>query len=111
MGLKEAVTKFTAKIEDISSIQVLTYTGKLEHAIDAKTGEIDWNAFKPTSGTLVLAAATRIGADQDTVNFRASGLVNDELDGLLALHKAAVENAQAGRVAMLGLFRGLLGAD
>ena len=108
MGLKEAVNKFAAKIEDLSTLEVLTYTGKLEHAVDPKTGELDWAAFKPTSGTLVLAAATRVSADQDTVNFRSSG--RDELtDDVLALHKAAVESAQSGRVSLLGVFRGLIG--
>lgn len=108
MGLKESVTKFAAKIEDLSSLEVLTYTGKLEHAVDPKTGEIDWEAFKPTSGTLVLAAATRVAADQDTVNFRASDRAALSED-VLALHKAAVESAQNGRLALLTMFRGVLG--
>ena len=57
---------------------------------------------------LVLAAATRVSADQDTVNFRSSG--RDELtDDVLALHKAAVESAQSGRVSLLNVFRGLIG--
>jgi hypothetical protein len=109
MGLKESVANFTAKIEDLSTLEVLTYTGKLEHAVDANTGEIDWKAFKPTSGTLVLAAATRVHADQDTINFRSADAVHGDFTEILALHKAAVESAQNGRVALLGLFRGLLG--
>jgi hypothetical protein len=108
MGIQEAVTKFAAKVEDLSTLEVLTYTGKLEHAIDSKTGELDWNAFKPTSGVLTLAAATRISADYDTVNFRASDSPTAGADNVLALHKAAVESAQSGRVALLGLFRGLI---
>lgn len=110
MGLKESVTKFAAKIEDLSTLEVLTYTGKLEHAIDPKTGELDWDAFKPTSGTLVLAAATRVSADQDTVNFRASDK-STLTDDVLALHKAAVESAQSGRLALLTAFRGVLGGE
>lgn len=109
MGLKEAVANFAAKIEDLSTLEVLTYTGNLEKAIDPNTGEIDWNAFKPTSGTLVLAAATRVHADHDTVNFRASGAGGQaEFAELLALHRAAVESAQSGRIALLNLFRGAL---
>lgn len=108
MSLKEAIQKFGAKIEDLSTLEVLTYTGKLEHVIDPKTGEIDWTALRPTSGNVRLAAATRVSADYDTVNFRASE--QDTLtDDLLALHKAAVESAQNGRAALLGLFRGMLG--
>ena len=109
MGLKEAVANFAAKIEDLSTLEVLTYTGNLERAIDPNTGEIDWNAFKPTSGTLVLAAATRVHADHDTINFRASGGAGQpDFAELLALHRAAVESAQSGRVALLNLFRGAL---
>lgn len=108
MGLKESVTNFAAKIDDLSTLEVLTYTGKLEHAIDSTTGQIDWKAFKPSSGTLVLVAATRVHADQDTINFRASGVAPDDFADLIALHRAAVESAQNGRIALLNLVRGAL---
>jgi hypothetical protein len=111
MGLKEAVNNFAEKIEDLSSLEVLTYTGTLEQAIDPKTGAIDWDAFKPTRGALVLAAATRVSADQDTINFRASDAGRAGFTELLALHQAAVESAQNGRVALLRLFRGLVGGE
>lgn len=108
MGLKEAVANFAAKIEDLSTLEVLTYTGKLEHVLDPTTGEIDWKHFKPSSGALTLAAATRVHADQDIINFRASGVAGEDWQELVALHKAAVESAQAGRVALLSVFRGAL---
>lgn len=107
MGLKDAVNNFAAKIQDLTSLEVTTYTGKLEHAVDPKTGELDWSAFKPTSGTLVLVAATRVGVDQDTVNFRSSDRA-ELTDDVLVLHRAAVESAQSGRVALVNAFRGLI---
>ncbi|MEZ4449615.1 MAG: hypothetical protein R3B09_09050 [Nannocystaceae bacterium] len=107
MGLKDAVAKFTEKVEDLTTLEVTTYTGSLEQAIDPQTGAINWSAFKPTQGALTMVAATRIAADFDTVNFRASGAAAD--DDLIRLHQAACESAQSGRLALIKMFSGALG--
>jgi hypothetical protein len=107
MGLKEAVTKFVEKVEDLATLEVITYTGTLEQAVDPQTGAINWSAFKPSSGSLTMIAATRIQADYDTVNFRASGATSDE--DLLRLHQAACESAQNGRLALVKMFAGAIG--
>ncbi|MEZ4384710.1 MAG: hypothetical protein R3A79_25500 [Nannocystaceae bacterium] len=107
MGLKEAVNKFTDSVKDLSTLRVTTYTGSLEQAI-TEAGEINWDAFKPTNGKLVLAAATQIDADYDTTNFQSSDAAIANLDELLELHKAAIESALGGRTALVKMFTGLL---
>lgn len=108
MSLKEAIGNFTDSIKDLSSLEVLTYTGSLEQVI-TESGEIDWASFKPTGGKVVLAAATQIKADYDTVNFRSGDPELSNLGDLLELHSAAIESAQNGRLAIVKLFSGLLG--
>jgi hypothetical protein len=108
MSLKQAVEEFAKGIQDLSSLEVTTYTGSLEEAIDGKSGQIDWSKFTPTSGKLVLVAATQIKADFDTVNFRAQAAGITDIDSLLELHRGAVESAQTGRLALLRMFEGLL---
>ncbi len=110
MSLTDAVEKFNNTIQNLSSLEVTTYTGSLSQIIDSNTGEIDWDKFKPNSGELVLVAATRIQADYDTISFLANDAENiGDIDRLLELHQGAVESAQAGRLALLHLFPGLLG--
>jgi hypothetical protein len=110
VSLKDAVTKFTESVTDLTNLEVTTYTGRLEEAIDANTGQIKWNEFKPGSGKLVLVAATLVRPNLDTVNFRAAELDHGDLPGLFQLHVAAVESAQNGRLAMAKLLTGLLPA-
>ncbi|MCA9636944.1 MAG: hypothetical protein KC420_13035, partial [Myxococcales bacterium] len=103
MSFKDAIAKFTDEVKDLSSLQVTTYTGSLEEAI-GEGGEINWEAFKPTSGKLVLAAATLVKADYDTVNFRSGDKSLENIGDLLELHQSAVESAQNGRLAMVKMF-------
>jgi hypothetical protein len=108
MSLKEALQKFTDGIVDLTNLEVTTYTGKLEQAVDATTGQLNWDEFKPSSGKLVLAAATLVRPNLNTVNFRAAEVEQGDLQTLLALHTAAVESARNGRMALLKMFAGLV---
>ncbi len=108
MSLKEAVGKFAESVKDLSSLEVTTYTGSLEQVI-TESGEIDWESFKPTGGKVVLAAATQVKADYDTVNFRSGDPELTNLGDLLELHAAAIESAQNGRLAIGKMFSGPLG--
>lgn len=110
MSLKDAIKKFTDSVNDLSSLEVLTYTGKLEQLIDASTGQINWEEFKPKSGKLTLVAATLIRADHDMINFRAGEVEQGDLKSLLELHSAALESAQNGRLALIKMFSSLVGA-
>ena len=108
MSLKDAVKKFTEGISDLSSLEVTTYTGKLEQVVDATTGKIRWEDFKPTGGKLVLVAATMVRPDLDTVNFRAGEIETGDLKGMIDLHIAAVESARNGRLALVKMFSGMI---
>lgn len=110
MSLKDTIKKFSDSISDLTNLEVTTYTGKLEQVVDATTGQIKWDEFKPTSGKLVLVAATLVRPNLDTVNFHADKLDQGDLKALLDLHQAAVESAHNGRLALLKAFSGLLPA-
>jgi len=60
MSLKDVITKFTDSIKDLTNLEVTTYTGTLEQVVNATTGQIQWDQFKPTGGKLVLVGATMI---------------------------------------------------
>lgn len=110
MSLKDAVKKFTESIGDLTNLEVTTYTGKAEEIFDAKSGEIRWDEFKPTSGKLVLVAATLVRPNLNTVNFRAGEVDQGDLKALIDLHMAAVASARDGRIAFVKMFSGLLPA-
>lgn len=108
MSAKDAIKKFADSISDLTNLEVTTYTGKLEQAIDAGTGQLKWDSFKPSNGKLVLVAATLIRPNLNTVNFRASDVDQGDLKALTDLHQAAVESAQNGRLALVKMLSGLL---
>ena len=108
MSLKDALKKFTDSIADLSNLEITTYTGKLEQAVDATTGQIKWDDFKPTSGKLSLVAATLVRPNLNTVNFRAAEAEGADLKSLLDIHPAAVDSARTGRMAVLKIFMGLI---
>src|SRR5687767_1878491 len=101
MGLKEAIKKFTDGITELTDLEVTTYTGKLEQAVDAATGKIRWDEFKPTSGKLVLAAATLVRPNFNTVNFRSEEVQAGDMKAIIELHMAAVASARNGRMALV----------
>ncbi len=108
MSLKSALNELSNAVKDLATLEVSTYTGTLEQAVDPQTGELNWDAFKP-KGDLTLVASTRVNADYDTVNFRASDTDGEKLQELLQLHKTAVESAQNGRLAIINMFKSALG--
>jgi hypothetical protein len=108
MSLKDAVAQFTESVVDLTELEVTTYTGTLEEAIDAKTGKIRWDDFRPTGGKLVLAAATRVRPNFETINYCAADMGSADMQALLAIHNAAVESAKSGRLALVKMFSGLL---
>ena len=110
MSLKDAVKKFADSIVDLTNLEVTTYTGKLEQAVDATSGQIKWDEFKPNNGKLVLAAATLVKGNLNTVNFRAAELEQGDLKAILDLHMAAVDSARAGRAALVKMFSALIPA-
>lgn len=110
MSLRDAIQKFADSIQDLTNLEVTTYTGKLEHLLDPATGQIKWDELKPSSGKLVLAAATLVRPNLNTVNFRATQIDSGDLTAILELHTAAVDSARSGRMALVKMFSGLLPA-
>jgi len=108
MGLQDALKKFSDEVKDLATLTVTTYTGSLSQAVNAETGEIDWDKFRPDSGELQMVAATQIKADYDTVNFRAASAGGDNVAEMILVHQAAVETAQNGRASLLKLLSGTL---
>lgn len=106
MSLKDALKKLADGVADLSNLEVTTYTGKLEQVVDTNTGLIKWEELKPTNGQLVLAAATLVRPNLNTVNFRAQEIEHGDQKALLDLHTAAVDSARTGRMALLKLFSG-----
>ncbi|MFO0591035.1 MAG: hypothetical protein U0441_26055 [Polyangiaceae bacterium] len=111
MSLKDTLKKFTDGIADITNLEVTTYTGTLEQAVNKETGKIRWEDFKPDSGELVLVAATLVRPNHDTVNFRAQEAEHGQLSALFELHAAATESATAGRVTLVKMLLGLRGTS
>lgn len=110
MSLRDAIQKFTDSIQDLTNLEVTTYTGKLEQLADPATGQIRWDELKPGSGKLVLAAATLVRPNASTVNFRATQIEAGDVAAILELHAAAVDSARSGRLALVKLFSGLVPA-
>lgn len=108
MSLKDAIKKFTDSVSDLTNLEVTTYSGKLEQVIDAGTGQLKWDSFKPNNSKLTLVAATLIRPNMNTVNFRAEALEQGDLKALMELHQAAVESAHNGRLALVKMFAGLI---
>ena len=77
MSAKETLHKFLDSVTDLTSLEVTTYTGKLSQVIDAGTGKLQWDAFRP-DGALVLVAATLI-ASAVALNGHANWLEGLEL--------------------------------
>jgi hypothetical protein len=108
MSLKEAIKKFTESVTDLTNLEITTYTDKLEQVVDATTGQIKWDEFKPTNGKLVLTAATLVRPNFNTVNFRAAEVLSGDLRSLIDLHIAAVASARNGRMALVKMVSGLV---
>lgn len=108
MSVRDALKRLSDSVIDLSNLEVTTYTGKLDQAIDASTGQIKWDEFHPASGKLTLVAATLVRPNLNTVNFRASDVLGADNRVLLELHNAAVDSARNGRMALLRMFTSML---
>lgn len=108
MSLKDAIKKFTDSVMDLTNLEVTTYTGRIEQVVDPTSGQIKWDELRPNNGKLVLAAATLIRPNLNTVNFRSSESEQGDFKALLELHMAAVDSARNGRAALVKIFAGLL---
>jgi len=108
-GLKQALGKLNDAIEDLTSLHVQTFTGKLTIAVtdskgykDLKT-EIEKEKNK-ANAKIVLVAETLAQFDGDSYNFVKKDL--DEVPQIaLEVHKNAVKAGIETRLGLLGLFK------
>ena len=97
-------TNIKESIKDISSLEVLTFTGKVSAVI--KEGEggslINWEELielAKADGTVNLVGATKIEFDKDVRQFIATGVAQNLID----LHQATVESSQEARQGMINM--------
>ncbi len=107
MSLKTAIENIGNQIQDLSELEVVTYTGDVNVAINAQTGELNWSQLKANAaaaqGTLKVVAATQLKFDGDSYTFQT----NEELPRmaeLLALHQQAIINSLQTRKSIIDFF-------
>lgn len=110
-SLKKILNGLKDGFEDLTTVQVLTFTGDIDQVLDKKQNEdrtIKWDDLRKLKGELMgkveLAAATQIDLDYDIVNFRATSLDED----LRKLHDEAVKTSLESRRAFLEMFTSTL---
>ena len=109
-GMRAALTKIQEYLEDLSSLEVQTYVGAIDVAIDDQTGSTKGISALLTSakakGGLKLCAVTKMMCDGDAIN-----LVPEEAfpEHIQKVHEAAVKAGIATREGLLALFGGMVG--
>lgn len=109
MGLKSALEKLDNAIEDLTSLHVQTFTGKLDITIEGNETYKDLRTAveekkNDVNGGLILVSETLAQFDGDSYNF-----VKQDLDSVpqvaLEVHKNAVKAGIETRLGLLGLFK------
>ena len=104
---KEALSTLADATVNLTSLEVFTYTGDVNAALNEQGDGIAWDKLfeksKVTDGTLKLVAATRVEFDGDTQNFQTSEKL-DRLDELLRVHEQSVNNSRMARQALIQFF-------
>ncbi|MEM6343462.1 MAG: hypothetical protein AAF927_06260 [Bacteroidota bacterium] len=111
-SFKEALQNLNSKVEDLTSLHVQTFTGKLNITInntesfDSLRKTITTEANKK-NGTIKLVAETLAQFDGDSYNF-VNGEIEDFPRLALEVHKNAVASGIETRLGLLELFKDLL---
>lgn len=107
MAFQDVVNKAVEAIEDLSSLEVLTFRGELTSVIDQK-GKIDWSKLTANAsnvGKLKLALATNVKIDADVQQYIADDVPPQ---WIVDAHIAAVKSGLEARKALLELGLGFL---
>ncbi len=110
-GLRAALESLREATCDLTSLEVQTYTGDLEVLFD-KDQEVNLASFETVlkkvkvSGTLKLAAMTKVNLDGDTFLLTSE---NDLPPHVQRAHAAAVQAGMETREALLSLFANVIG--
>jgi hypothetical protein len=107
MSLKDVITAAKNGIKDLTELEVQTYTGQIEVAIDT-IGTTNFTAILDTAkatGNIKLSQVTKISIDGDAIN-----LVPDTAppEHAAEAHKSALEAGQNVRSSILELFKDLI---
>ncbi len=97
----DVLKKIAEGIEDISSLEVTTFKGKIDIASQGMPADFDAilaNA-QATAG-FQIAASTKCALDGDIRVFYDAGLEREDMDD----HRALVETAEQNRQAVINLF-------
>ena len=110
-GMRAALAKIEEGLKDLSSLEVQTYVGAIDVAIDDdRHGLKDISALlssaKAKDSGLKLCAVTKMMCDGDAIN-----LVPEEAfpEHIQKVHEAAVRAGIATREGLLALFGGMVG--
>ncbi|HVG58482.1 MAG TPA: hypothetical protein VNA24_08000 [Hyalangium sp.] len=107
LTFKEALQGLANATANLTSLQVMTYSGDVNSVITPDGGGIDWDQLftksKATNGTLKLVAATKVQFDGDTYNFQTSEKL-DRLDEMLRIHEESVNNSRMARQSLIQFF-------
>jgi len=101
-------------LEDMSSLEVQTYTGSIDVAVDTAMGADGklksisdlLAAAKATDNNLKLCAVTKMMCDGDAINLVPDGDFHDHIQ---KVHAAAVKAGIDTRHGLLALFGGMVG--
>ena len=118
MSLKSALQKVGQFVDDIATVEVQTYSGKVEniHAAAAVAVGADGNRFKAildaakADANIKLAFLTVLDFSGDAILFRAEDETIATAE-LVAAHQAAVTAGIQSRQAIIDLFKDLVGLD
>lgn len=108
MSLKQALEKVNEAVQDLSSLHVQTFTGKVEFSSENSTYADIETAVKTAKadGKIKLVAESLYKFDGDSYNF----LTNEEggiPSSAMELHKAAVEGGIKTRQGLAELVKGV----
>ncbi|MDQ6999037.1 MAG: hypothetical protein Q9M17_10025 [Mariprofundus sp.] len=114
-GLKDALSKISAGIKDLSSLEVQTYTGSIEikewkptgEAADAKLNDFEGylKDIKQSEANLKLVAVTKMNFDGDSINLTSE---TAPLNHVQTLHDGAVKAGVETRQGLVALFKELV---
>lgn len=111
---KDILTNLSNVAADLSSLEVMTFTGNVNEALDA-TGNFNWGTVissAKTTGNIKLVACTRLEFDGDAKTFQSNEKL-DRFDDLLKLHNDTVALGMQTRSAILNLIgdsvKGIIG--
>ncbi len=109
MGLKDALEKLDAAVDDLTSLHVQTFTGEIDSDVDGQTFDDIRKLVKAakTSGKIQLVAESLTQFDGDSYNFVIQNL--DDVPRLaLEVHRNAVKAGIETRLGLLNLLKGFV---